>query len=429
MNALSLKEPWNQARDHVIELPDHYDTFFYSAFNSASQFLRGAHSNMATVARLSASALRFSLCPPDISQAFDNFADHETKAAQAATRPDFDFGSIHVNGRDIAVQEETIDTRPFGDLINFTHGNTPDQHRPKVLIVSPMSGNFATIMSETVERLIPNHDVHITHWHNARDVHVKQGRFGVDTYVDYLNDWIDELGPNTHLLTVSQSTVPGLVATSLAAQRGRTEPASLTMMAGPLFPGASPTALSRFASEQPFEFFKNHLVHKVPHGFDGVGRAVYPGDLQQSLIKMASGQMGALNTLFNPASGGKTPPMDLAGEYYLETIDRVFKKQHLPNRTYQHHDISATGKITGREKIDLRAIHKTALLVIEGEQDNLTAPGQTSPVLEWAKNVKSARKFHHIEPEAGHYDTIQGPKWNGNISNKVIDFISKNDIS
>lgn len=357
---------------------------------------------------------------------FQQFIDHTissaltfNRLAQAQMAPSFGLTRTKINGQDIAVTEEIVRDKPFGQLLHFK-AETGDQPRnvPKVLIVAPISGHKATILRDTVRELLPDHDVYITQWKDARDIPVSQGHFDLETYMDNVQEFIRTIGPQTHVIGISQSTVPVLAVNALMAARGESaRPLSVTLMCGPIDPRINETEISRQSRKRSIGWFRENMITPVAAAYPGRGRAVFPGFIQAMGLMMAAPTQKPLSSAFliEKIFGGQGEKIDADAPYYLDTIQQVFLEHRLPR-----------GVMTWRdEKIDLAHIHDTGLLTIEGSEDNITAPGQTLVAHDLCTGLDASFKHHYQQKGAGHYDVFAGPYWQLKISNEFKDFTRK----
>ena len=322
------------------------------------------------------------------------------------------------------MHEEVVDQTPFATLTRFAKEGVEGQ--PKMLVVAPMSGHFATLLRGTVRTLLPDNDVHITNWHNARDVPLSAGRFDLDDCIAHMMRVIEVLGPNTHVLAVCQPAVPVLAAVSLLAQAGsRAQPRSMTLMAGPIDTRINPTKVNELANDKPIEWFRRNLIGTVPYGHGGAGRRVYPGFMQlTAFIAMnADRHMKAYLNHHEDLVQGRTAEaethrrfydeynavMDLPAEFYLETVEKVFQTHELP-----------LGRLHWRgQKVDPRAIRRTALFAVEGELDDICSIGQTMAALDLCVGLRPSMKRYHLQTGVGHYGVFNGRRWRTEIYPRV----------
>lgn len=344
-------------------------------------------------------------------------------------KPAFNLDSTICDGETVAVQERIEKRLPFGQLKRFVRAVArPDD--PSLLIVAPLSGHFATLLRGTVEALLPDHDVYITDWRDARMVPFAAGQFGLDDYVDYLIDFLNYIGPNTHMLAVCQPTVPALAATALMAEDAHpATPRSLSLMSGPIDGRIKPTTPNKLATSHDLSWFQRHMIHVVPPPYPGAMRSVYPGFLQLSgFVSMnLDRHIDAYRNLYRSIKEDDTEQverhrrfydeylavMDLPAKFYLDTIERVFQQFHLARGCLAHR---------GRT-VDLTAIDKTALFTIEGEKDDISSPGQTEAAQHLCTSVPKARRLHYVQPGVGHYGVFNGRRWREEIAPRLRDFI------
>ena len=346
-------------------------------------------------------------------------------------RPDWRIGPVALDGGDtMAVSEEPVLATPFATLLHFRKAAAPDQ--PKILVLAPMSGHFATLLRQTVQTLLADHDVYVTDWANARDVPVGAGLFGFDEYVAHIMTFMRAIGPETHLFAVCQPCVQAMAATALMAEDGDpAAPASLTLMAGPVDARINPTTVGEFAADKPLVWFERHMTDRVPGAFAGRGRAVYPGFLQlSSFMSMDSRRhmRSHLDLAGHMAKGEHEKAAairsfydeyfavcDMTAEFYLETVDKVFQRHLL-----------ARGELEWRgRKVNPAAITRGALLTIEGERDDICAPGQTMAAHVLCTGLPEANKRRYFQSGAGHYGVFSGKRWKTGIYPVVRDFIAE----
>jgi len=337
-------------------------------------------------------------------------------AATTHERPDFGIASVRIGDDDLPVHEEAADETPFATLLRFRVET--DVPRPKVMIVAPMSGHFATLLRGTIRVMLPDHDVHITDWKNARDIPATAGVFDLDAFIDHLVRFQRAMGPGAHMLAVCQPAVAALAATAVMAEaRDPAQPRSLTLMAGPIDTRVNPTKVNHLAKSRPISWFEKNLIARVPWRYAGSGRRVYPGFVQLSAFMSMNldrhlhahlGQFRALvggdqqaaeaHRRFYDEYGAV---MDLPAEFYLETVQRVFQDHDLP-----------LGRLTWRgNPIRPQAIRHTALMTVEGERDDICAVGQTVAALDLCRGVGNNRKRHHLQSGVGHYGVFSGSRW------------------
>jgi len=336
------------------------------------------------------------------------------------TRRPFEIDSVEVGGRQVAIREEAVRASPFGTLLRFA--KTPHIEQPRVLLLAPLSGHFATLLRDTVRTMLPDHDVFISDWHNARDVPLTEGAFGMDEYVQHVIDFLRAMGPGGHLVAVCQPVVQALTATAvMAAMDDPCVPRSLTLMAGPIDGRSNPTAVNDLANKHPIKWFEDNLIATVPRRYPGAGRRVYPGFLQlTAFMSMNAGRhAGAFANLFadlvaqNHVEAAKAEEfyreyfavLDLASEFYLETVQQVFQEYRL-----------ARGELRFQgELVDPSAIRRTALLTVEGEHDDICGIGQTAAAQDLCTKIPIARRSHHLQPGVGHYGVFNGRRWRRDV--------------
>jgi poly(3-hydroxybutyrate) depolymerase len=332
-------------------------------------------------------------------------------------RPPFGFDSVIVGNREVAITEEAVKKTPFCTLLHFKKDDAAlDQ--PPVLLISPMSGHFATLLRDTVKTLLPEHDVYITDWHNARDVPLSSGRFDLDAFIAHLIDFIATIGPPCHVIAICQPSVAALAATAIMAEDDHpAQPHSLTLMAGPIDTRVNPTAVNEFATTHSLDWFRNTMIGVVPLRYGGAMRSVYPGFLQlMAFLGMnLDRHLKAFHDLYDNIVKGDDEKaeatrkfydeyfavMDLPAEFFLETIRVVFQEHHLPRGVLQYRN----------RKVDPAAIRRTFLLTIEGERDDICAVGQTLAAQELCRGLRPYRKQHHMQVGVGHYGVFSGRRW------------------
>jgi poly(3-hydroxybutyrate) depolymerase len=355
-----------------------------------------------------------------------------SRARLTHTRPDYGIRSVMVGNREVEVTEEVAHTTPFGTLLRFK--KDVDTEQPRVLVVAPLSGHFATLLRGTVRTLLPEHDVYITDWHNARDVPVAAGRFGFDDYVTHLIDFLEVIGPGAHLIAVCQPCVAALVATAVMAQGDHpAQPRSMTLMAGPIDTRVNPTKVNELAKSKPISWFEQNLIARVPLRYDGAFRKVYPGFVQLTAFMSMNIERHAKahRELYENLVKGDYEKarvtkefydeyfavLDLTAEFYLETVRLVFQEHKLPLGELDYDG----------ERVDPRAIRRTMLLTVEGERDDICAVGQTLAAHDLCSGLRPYRKRHHMQPGVGHYGVFSGKKWESQIYPLVKNLILASD--
>ncbi len=402
---------------------------FYQAIDLQQKWLASAGELAATGARLwEKSCVPFAAFPAVKGAAamLDMFAH----AAAPREKHSFGLHTTQIGGIDVAVTEEVVLEKPFGNLLRFKREGVEDS--PRLLICAPMSGHFATLLRGTVERLLPGHDVYITDWANARHVPTSAGRFDLDDYVDYLIEFLETIGPGAHMLAVCQPSVPCSVAVALMnADTHPATPRTLTMMGGPIDTRQSPTSVNLLAQQRPYAWFENFVIHSVPSGYPGHGRAVYPGALQLSAFmtmnlanhmtshwSMAKAHVAGdleAETAIKTFYAEYRAVADMSAEYYLQTIDRVFQRQLLAKNAYRYRDRDVT----------MASITATAILAIEGGRDDISGPGQTKAALDLSTALDPAKKHYHLDPDAGHYGIFSGSRWRAKVAPVVEAWIAQ----
>jgi poly(3-hydroxybutyrate) depolymerase len=343
-------------------------------------------------------------------------------------RPAWRIDSVLVKGVSIPVTEEVIVSTPFATLLRFRKEGAPPQ--PKVLVVAPMSGHFATLLRDTVRTTMQDHDVYVTDWHNVRDVPLSAGKFGLDEYTQHIMDFLAAMGPNSNVIAVCQPCVAALAAVALMSEdQHPATPASLTLMAGPIDCRISPTEVNKLATTKPIEWFEKNLISQVPWRHGGGGRRVYPGFVQLSAF-MSMNKERHVNAFkeyyqhlvddeFDKAEVTRTfyeeymAVADLAADFYIETVDLVFQKYAL-----------AKGELKFRDRlVNPAAIRRTALLTVEGERDDICAIGQTLAAQDLASSLRPYMRTHYVQPNVGHYGVFSGKRWQNHIYPVVRDVI------
>jgi len=335
-------------------------------------------------------------------------------------RRPFAIDSVKVAGEDVPVREETPFKTPFATLLHFAKDTAVPQ--PRVLIVAPMSGHFATLLRETVRTMLSDHDVYITDWHNARDVPLWAGRFGLDEYTEHVMTFLRAMGPGAHLMAICQPCVASLAAVALMSEDGDpATPLSLTLMAGPIDCRISPTMVNTLANDKPIAWFEKNLINHVPWRHPGAFRRVYPGFIQltafmsmnkerhinsfremyENLLKKEYDKVEATKTFYEEYFA----VADLPAEFYLETVERVFQTYDLPRGALKYRD----------RTVNPAAIRRTALLTVEGERDDICALGQTMAAQDLCTGLRPYMRTHYVQAGVGHYGTFSGKRWNNQI--------------
>ena len=347
-------------------------------------------------------------------------------------RPPYGIDSVMVGNREVAVTEEAADTTPFATLLHFKKDIVEAQ--PRVLLVAPLSGHFATLLRATVRTMLSEHDVYITDWHNARDVATEHGRFGFDDYIAHLIRFLETMGPGAHIVAVCQPCVAALVAAAVMAQGDNpAAPRSMTLMAGPIDTRINSTKVNELAKAKPIEWFENNLIASVPARYGGAGRKVYPGFVQLAAFMSMNMErhLKAHRELYANLANGEMEKaaqtkafydeyfavLDLASEFYLETVRLVFQEHTLP-----------LGRLTYRNrKVEPAAIRRTMLFTVEGEKDDICAVGQTLAAHDLCTSLRPSRKRHHMQAGVGHYGVFSGRTWQQQIYPMVKNVILQSD--
>jgi poly(3-hydroxybutyrate) depolymerase len=355
--------------------------------------------------------------------------DIASRARPTHDRPAFGIESVPVDGRPVDVVEHAETATPFATLLHFRKPSVTGQ--PRVLVVGPMSGHFTTLIRPTIRTLLSDHDVYVLDWHNARDIPVEHGPFGLDEYVAHVMDALRHLGPDTHVVAVCQPAVPVLAAVALLAADGdAAQPRSLTLMAGPVDTRVNPNRVNEMAATRPLASFERRLIDTVPARYPGAGRRVYPGVVQLTAFMSMNPRrhVGAHVQLYKDLVAGNAERaaatrafydeygavMDVPAEFYLETVARIFQEHQLP-----------TGRLTWRGRpVDPAAITRTALLTVEGARDDICSPGQTEAAHDLCTGIPPERKRHHLQPGVGHYGVFSGSRWDTEVYPVLRDFIA-----
>ncbi|WP_299795430.1 polyhydroxyalkanoate depolymerase [Ramlibacter sp.] len=336
------------------------------------------------------------------------------------SRPPYGIDTVEAEGRTVAVTEEPALVLPFGTLLHFARAGVRGQ--PRVLLVAPLSGHFATLLRDTARTLLQDHDVYITDWHNARDVHLRHGAFSLDDYVDYLMRYLRAIGPGAHVVAVCQPCVAAIAATALLAEDDDpAQPRSLTLMAGPVDCRVNPTGVNRLATSRSMGWFESNLISHVPPPHAGHMRRVYPGFLQLSAFLSMNLQrhQQQFRTLYQHLVDGELEQAevirafydeylavnDLPAEFYLETVEKVFQTFDL-----------ARGTLAWRGRpVAPKAIRRTWLFTVEGERDDICAVGQTVAAHDLCAGLRPYMKLHHVQTGVGHYGVFSGRRWKNEI--------------
>ena len=357
----------------------------------------------------------------------------ERSFARMTVKPDWGIDSITTeNGRDHLVQVEVEMSKPFGDLIRFEIQGRPTKRR-RILLVAPMSGHYATLLRSTVKSLLVDADVYVTDWHNARDIPVSEGKFDVEDYPLYLVEFMRHLGPDVHVIAVCQPAPLTLAATAyLAEESPGDQPATLTLIGGPIDPDANATDVTDFGRRVTMGQLEQTMIQRVGFKYAGAGRMVYPGLLQlasfmsmngerhakafgEQIMRVAKGEAGD-HDKHNKFYDEYLAVMDMPAEFYLSTVERIFKNRDIALNQFE---------VAGR-RVDISKITDVAVKIVEGEADDISAPGQCLAALDLLTGLPEAKKAAHLEPGAGHYGIFAGKSWRNNIRPLVLDFIDAN---
>ncbi|MBM3569443.1 MAG: polyhydroxyalkanoate depolymerase [Alphaproteobacteria bacterium] len=345
-------------------------------------------------------------------------------------KPRFGITETEVEGRTVPVAEEIVARWPFMQLKRFARAGSDDD--PRLLIVAPLSGHYATLLRDTVRAMVPHFDTYITDWRDARKVPAAEGRFDLDDYIDLTIDLLRRLGPGCRVMAVCQPSVPVLAAAALLAQdRDPARPAAMVLMGGPVDARINPTEPNRFALSHPIEWFERRVIGRVPMMYPGFTRRVYPGFVQlagfmaMNLDRHIDAHLEMFHRLVRGDGEGAATHrgfydeyravMDLPAEYYLQTIHQVFQKFEL-----------ARGVMTSRgRRIEPRAMTDVALMTVEGERDDISGLGQTEAAHRLCPNLPAARRLHYVAPKVGHYGVFNGRRWRESTAPKVVAFLRK----
>lgn len=348
------------------------------------------------------------------------------------SKPEFGITDTEIDGKKVAISEEVVWDKPFCRLIHFVKERA-GKSQPKLLLVAPMSGHYATLLRGTVETMLPNHDVYITDWVDARVVPLADGSFDLDDYVDYIIDMLEFLGSGANVMAVCQPSVPVLAAISLMEEQGNPNvPATMTLMGGPIDTRVNPTGVNKLAEERGLDWFRDNVIVKVPFPHQGMMRDVYPGFLQLSgfMSMNLDRHMSAHYDFYQHQVHGDGDSaekheefydeylavMDLTAEFYLQTIEVVFVTHDLPKGNFIHR-----GK-----KIDPSKIKRVALMTVEGEFDDISGLGQTEAAHTICSSIPDSKRVHYVQPEVGHYGVFNGSRFHNEIAPRITDFVLAN---
>ena len=409
------------------------NAILYQAYELQRAWLNGASAMASIGAELltnPANPLGYTGMGPMAASALEVFAH----AAAPRGKPAWNIEFVEIEGTAEPIEEATVMNRPFGDLKRFRREGLPED-APRLLIVAPMSGHYATLLRGTVRRMIESCEVYVSDWADAKTVPLHEGTFDLDDYIDYIVEFLafigEASGKRPHMMAVCQPSVPAFAATAVMDGHDHpARPASLTMMGGPIDTRCSPTTVNDLAMERPIEWFRQTVIATVPMQHRGAGRRVYPGFLQLAgFMSMNLGQhILSHYEMFKHLTAGDDDSAqltkdfyeeyrsvcDMTAEFYLQTVEEVFQKHSIPNGTFTHRG----------EVVDLGAIRDTALLAIEGERDDISGLGQTKAALDLASGLPKAKKRYLMAEGAGHYGIFNGSKWREKIAPVVEEFIA-----
>ena len=358
--------------------------------------------------------------------ALDSF-EHSTRHFG---KPEFGHTHTRIDGHDVAITEDIVLAMPWCDLLHFRRETAP-AGQPKVLMVAPMSGHYATLLRGTVKAFLPDHEVYITDWRDARSMPVLGPDFDLDDYIDTIIRVLRLLGPDTHVIAVCQPAVPVLAAVALMnEEEPAAAPRSMTLIRGPIDTREGPTAVNDFAKKHSLEWFRRNVIHAVPFGYPGFMRQVYPGFLQLAgfMAMNMDRHVEAHQQMFQHLVEGDGEPlaakrrfyeeyravMDLPAAYYLQTIEKVFQEHHLPRGLFAHRG----------HKVDPSAIEHTALQTIEGERDDISGLGQTRATHKLAHRLAEGKREHIEQAGVGHYGLFNGRRFREQVAPRIKAFIT-----
>lgn len=344
-------------------------------------------------------------------------------------RPDFNIPSVQIEGVSYPIISKIVYEKPFCRLTLFQKENY-DTYQPTILVVAPLSGHYATLLRDTVHTLLEGHRVYLTDWISGYNVSLTDGIFNLDTYVDYLKEFLSFLGGDVHVLAVCQPAVPVLMVTAvLAAENVPYQPKSIILMGGPIDTRVNPTRVNKLAERYPLEWFEKYMISEIPFYATGAGRKVTPGNLilggfiqmnfwmhmhkhLQYILNVANQDEKAA-TAHRKFYDEYLTVMDLAGDYFLQTVDKVFKKHLIPQNKMNYHG----------NMLDFLSIKDTGLMTIEGENDDITGVGQTQAAHRICKNIPDSKRDHLLIREVGHYGVFSGSRWREFIYPRIRSFI------
>ena len=406
----------------------------YMATYDLMESLRNTNAWMGASARALASYPAFALVPNPMLQWAAAWGEvTERSFERMVAKPDWGIRSIPgAEGQDHLIDVVTEIEKPFGDLVYFSVRRRAPMAR-KVLLIAPMSGHYATLLRSTVASLLPDADIYVTDWTNARDVPVSAGKFDIEDYTMYLVEFMRHLGPDTHVIAVCQPVPLTLAAAAYLAETDpAAQPRSLTLIGGPVDPDAAPTEVTDFGARVTMGQLEQTAIQRVGFKYRGAGRLVYPGLLQlqgfismnserhskafsQQIMRVAQGEASD-HDAHNRFYDEYLAVMDMTAEFYLTTVERIFKNREIARNIFTLNDV----------KVDIGAITNVAVMIVEGENDDISAPGQCLAALDLLTGLPDAKKAQHLEPGAGHYGIFAGKSWRLNIRPLVLNFIDAN---
>ncbi len=347
-------------------------------------------------------------------------------------KPRWGFEETKIGGLPVPLNEQVVYSRPFCDLRHFDRDERVcgKRYDPKVLLIAPMSGHYATLLRGTVQAMLPDHNLYVTDWRDAREIPLAAGPFDLDDFIDYIIDFIHFIGTNTHVIAVCQPAVPALAAAALMASwNDPCRPVSLTLMGGPIDTRRNPTVVNEHARSRSLDWFERNVIHPVPWPNPGFMRPVYPGFIQLTGFMQMNLErhLEAHQSLFKHLVQGDCDSvqqhhtfydeylavMDLPAEFYLQTIQKVFQEHALPDGALTHRG----------HRVDCRAIHDITLMTVEGERDDICGLGQTEAAQDLCTNLPPDHRYHYVQPGVGHYGVFNGTRWRTEIQPRIREVI------
>ena len=365
-----------------------------------------------------------------LTRAMASTLDYVGFVTQPFDKPDYEISPVTVDGNSVSVVEEVVSRKPFCELRSFKR-SCSQVNQDKVLIVAPMSGHYATLVRDTIQRMLEHYDVYVTDWVDAAQVPIAAGKFDLDDYIDYCREFMQHLGPDLHVLSVCQPGPPVLAAIALMNEdNDPNTPKSMVFFGSPIDPRINPTEPNKLAQQHSLDKFEKNVICKVPRSRPGAGRSVYPGFMQlTAFVGMNPDRhRKAYATYYSNLMTGNIKAarshekfyinynavMDMTAEFYLQTIDRVFHKAEIADNVMLHR---------GRP-VNPAAITKTRLMTIEGEKDDVTGQGQTRAAHDLCSGLQAGDRLHHLQADAGHYGVFSGSHWRNDIAPILVKFIS-----